>query len=146
MKTDNHQILIRILSYLKPYIKHFILIGILLSFSTIIGFIQPLVIQHITDDGMVQKSMSIIISSSAILVLLVVSGQVISIAQSYFFANIHNTSYSAIFHQVFHKLLRMKKSYFEDKNNSEILSSLQMDVSQVASITDQYVKIGRAHV
>lgn len=139
MKTDNHQILIRILSYLKPYIKHFILIGILLSFSTIIGFIQPLVIQHITDDGMVQKSMSIIISSSAILVLLVVSGQVISIAQSYFFANIHNTSYSAIFHQVFHKLLRMKKSYFEDKNNSEILSSLQMDVSQVASITDQYV-------
>ena len=57
MKTDNHQILIRILSYLKPYIKHFILIGILLSFSTIIGFIQPLVIQHITDDGIVQKSM-----------------------------------------------------------------------------------------
>ena len=107
--------------------------------STCIGFIQPLVIRRITDDGMMQGNMLVIGIAVAILALLIVCGQSISIAQSHIFADIHNATSFALFHQTFQKLLRMKKSYFEDRNNSEILDSLQMDVSQVASITDEYV-------
>lgn len=61
-------------------------------------------------------------------------------AQTRLFATIHIKSYYTIFYQVFQKLLRLKKTYFEDKNNSEILSYLQMDVSQVASVTNRYSK------
>lgn len=73
-----------------------------------------------------------------VLALLVLLNQAVEIAQTRLFVNIHNKTYYNIFHQVFQKLMRLKKTYFEDKNNAEILSCLQMDVSQVASITDRY--------
>lgn len=34
----------------------------------------------------------------------------------------------------------------EDKNNAEILSCLQMDVSQVGSVTDRYTVISASYV
>lgn len=139
MKEETRKLLIRIFSFLLPFFKQSLVICLLMLISTIVGVIQPLVIQRITDDGMVQKNMSITIYSTAILTLLVVVGQAISLTRAQIFADIHNATSFALFHQTFQKLLQMKKSYFEDKNNSEILGSLQMDVSQVASITDQYV-------
>ncbi|WP_347564025.1 ABC transporter transmembrane domain-containing protein [Neglectibacter sp. X58] len=51
-----------------------------------------------------------------------------------------------MFHQVFEKLLHPKKTYFGDKNNTEILSFLHMDVSQVSSITDRYMVMSASYV
>lgn len=42
----------RVFSYLKPYKKSFLFIGITLIISTVVGFLQPLVIRQITDEGM----------------------------------------------------------------------------------------------
>lgn len=55
MKGESRAVVLRILSYLKPFKKAFLLAGLLLAGSTVIGFLQPLVIQTITDDGMLQK-------------------------------------------------------------------------------------------
>lgn len=128
----------RILSYLRPYLKEFLVSGFLLLVSTGIGFLQPLTIQRLTDSGMQAQNIPVLFRCGAVLALLVVVNQLIEFAQTKLFAEVHNRSYHSIFQQVFQKLLRLKKSYFEDKNNAEILSCLQMDVSQVASITDRY--------
>ncbi|MCI9225646.1 MAG: ABC transporter ATP-binding protein [Acutalibacter sp.] len=106
--------------------------------STVIGFLQPLVIQRITDDGMQAQNLPVLCRSVGLLALLVVLNQAVEMAQTRLFVDVHNKSFYTIFQQVFRKLLRLKKSYFEDKNNAEILSCLQMDASQVASITDRY--------
>ena len=81
-----------------------------------------------------------------LLALLVVLNQAVEMAQTRLFVNIHNKTYYNIFQQVFQKLTRLKKTYFEDKNNAEILSCLQMDVSQVASITDRYTVMSVSQV
>ncbi len=128
----------RILSYLLPYKKEFILAGLLLALSTFIGFLQPLVIQRITDGGMLGKNLPVLCRSAAVLALLILTNQGAELAQTRLFLDIHNRSQYAIFRQVFQKLLRLKKTYFEDRNNAEILSCLQMDVSQVASVTDNF--------
>lgn len=128
----------RILSYLRPYLKEFPVSGFLLLVSTGIGFLQPLTIQRLTDSGMQAQNIPVLLRCAAVLALLVVVNQLIEFAQTKLFAEVHNRSYHSIFQQVFQKLLRLKKSYFEDKNNAEILSCLQMDVAQVASITDRY--------
>ena len=47
---------------------------------------------------------------------------------------------------MFEKLLHLKKSYFQDKNSTEILSFLQMDVSQVSSVTDRYTVLSVSYV
>lgn len=145
-KTKNSYLIKRIVSYLKPHKKSLLLICLILFISTIIGFLQPLVIRTITDDGMMQKNMEIIWKSAIILALLILINQGAELLQTRIFANIHNTSYLSIFQNTFHKLLHMKKSYFSDKNNAEILGFLQMDVSQVSSVTDRYIILSISYV
>lgn len=136
----------RTFSFLKPYKKEFLLVGLSLIVSTAIGFFQPLVIRTITDDGMLQQDMAVIARSVLALAGLVLVNQAIDLWQTHIFADVHNKSYYAVFHQVFEKLLHLEKSYFEDKNNTEILSFLQMDVSQVSSITDRYMVMSASYV
>ncbi|MCI9544440.1 MAG: ABC transporter ATP-binding protein [Acutalibacter muris] len=138
MGTNHHSIIWRTLSHLSPYKKEFAFAGLLLTGATGIGFLQPLVIQEITDKGMMAQDLQVLCWAVTVLALLVLLNQAVEIAQTRLFVNIHNKTYYNIFHQVFQKLMRLKKTYFEDKNNAEILSCLQMDVSQVASITDRY--------
>ena len=126
------------LSYLAMFKKEYALSGLLLTISVGIEFLHPLVIQQITDEGMLAHNLPALCQFASILVLLVGVNQAVEITQTRIFVNIHNRAYSNIFQQTFRKLLALKRSYFEDKNNAEILSCLQMDVSQVVSITDRY--------
>ena len=146
MKQETKHLLRRTLCYLPPYKREFLVVGLTLVLSTVIGFLQPLVIQRITDSGMMQRDMAVILSSALLLALLVLGNQAIDLLQTRIFADVHNASYYAIFHQVFEKLLHLKKSYFEDKNSAEILSFLQMDVSQVSSVTDRYTVLSVSYV
>ena len=146
MKQETKHLLRRTLRYLLPYKREFLVVGLTLVLSTVIGFLQPLVIQRITDSGMMQRDMAVILSSALLLALLVLGNQAIDLLQTRIFADVHNASYYAIFHQVFEKLLHLKKSYFEDKNSAEILSFLQMDVSQVSSVTDRYTVLSVSYV
>lgn len=136
----------RVLSYLKPYKRELVVVGLILLVSTAVGFLQPLIIRTITDDGMVQQDMGVIGRSAALLAVLVLINQGVELLQTRIFADIHNASYFSLFHQTFQKLLHLKKSYFEDKNNAEILSFLQMDVSQVSSVTDRYIVLSVSYV
>ncbi len=146
MQEKNRRTIWRILAYLIPYKAEFALAGLLLAAATAIGFLQPLVIQRITDSGMLARDLPTLYWAVAALALLVALSQAVEMAQTRIFVNVHNQSYYTIFRQVFQKLLRLKKSYFEDKNNAEILSFLQMDVSQVASITERYTVMSVSYV
>ena len=146
MKRETKQLLVRIFRYLSPYKRSFLVVGLTLAVSTVIGFLQPLVIQRITDNGMMRGDMAVIASSALFLALLILGNQAIDLLQTRIFADVHNASYYTIFHQVFEKLLHLKKSYFEDKNSAEILSFLQMDVSQVSSVTDRYMVLSVSYV
>lgn len=137
-KQPESPILFRVFGYLRPFAGQFVITGILLLISTVGGFLQPIVIRQMTDSGMLEKELTIIMQMVAVLLILVVLNQSIEMIQTKLFIDIHNQCYHRIFQQVFHKLLHLKKSYFEDKNNTEILSYLQMDASQVASVTDRY--------
>lgn len=146
MKHENERTFLRILSYLLPYKKEFLVAGLLLIISTLISFLQPLAIQEITDRGMLARDLPVLCRAVLGLTGLVLLSQGVEMAQTRLFVNVHNKSYFAIFQQVFQRLLHLKKSYFEDKNNAEILSCLQMDVSQVASVTDRYTVISVSYV
>ena len=146
VEKGSRAVIFRVLSYLKPFKKEFFLAGILLALATAIGFLQPLLIRQITDRGMLAQDLPVLYRAVALLALLVALNQAVEMAQTRLFVQVHNRSLYGIFRQVFQKLLRLKKPYFEDKNNAEILSFLQMDVSQVASITDRYTVMSVSYV
>lgn len=138
MRGKRIAVLLRALSYLSPHKKELLFAGIVMLGSTAISFFQPLVIRAITDQGMLEKNVDTLMWAIGMLTILVLLNQSINLLQTRLFVNVHNAVYYTLFQQVFQKLLHLKKGYFEDKNNTEILSFLQVDVSQVSSITDRY--------
>ena len=65
--------------YLKPFKKEFLLVVLTLLISTAVGFFQPLVIRAITDDGMLQHNMIVIVRSALALADLVLVNQAIDL-------------------------------------------------------------------
>lgn len=139
MKKDDRVIFARLFGFLKPYVKQYLFIGLLLMVSTVVGFFQPLMTQEIIDKGLVQKNMPVLVGTASILTILVVIGRFASLYQVSLFANIHNAFYSAISQKVLDKLLHIKQDYFQKRNSDEIQSVLQTDISRVSAITDSYV-------
>lgn len=131
----------RILTYLTPFKTRLWIIIACLVLSTIAGFFQPLAIKSITDNGMVNKNLQVIIWSVLILLGLVLLNKLLEIIQTNLFADVHNESEFLLSHQAFSKLLHLKVEYFGDKNNSEIINSIQTDVSNVSSITERFMVI-----
>ena len=97
MKQETKHLLRRTLRYLLPYKREFLMVGLTLVLSTVIGFLQPLVIQRITDSGMMQRDMAVILSSALLLALLVLGNQAIDLLQTRIFADVHNASYYLYF-------------------------------------------------
>ena len=91
----------RILSYLVPFKKRIFFAVIILIIAISIGFLQPLVIQRITDIGMVQKNMNAIFQSAVFLGFLVILNQLIEMLQTKIFVEIHNQSLDSICCSVF---------------------------------------------
>lgn len=136
----------RILGYLPPFKgRLWIIIGCLVL-STIVGFFQPLTIRSITDKGMAQKDFQVIIWSVLILLGLVVVNQLLDVLQAKFFAEIHNEAEFSLSHHAFNKLMHLKIEYFGNKNNAEIINSIQMDVGNVSSITDRFMIINITYI
>lgn len=144
--SDRKETVIRVLAYLLPYKKQFLQSGLVLIISTVIGLLQPLVIQRLTDDGMLSQNIRVIIQAALILALLVIVNQSIDLWQAKVFAQIHQDTFYSIFHQAYEKLLHLKKSYFEDKNSAEIVNFLELDIIQVSSVTERYIVMSVSHI
>ena len=115
MKGRDEKSFVRILSYLTVNGQNIVIAFGLLTVTTAIGFLQPLVVRQITDEGMQAQNLPVLCRSVGLLALLVVLNQAVEMAQTRLFVNIHNKTYYNIFQQVFQKLTRLKKTYFEDK-------------------------------
>ena len=128
----------RIIRFLNPDKKKITIVATCTIITTILGFFQPLVIKRITDDGLINRNLVIIILSVILLLGIILVNQSIEIALASLFADIHNESEYRLYYRSFRKLLRLKSEYFTDRNASEIISSMSADVSTVSSLTDSY--------
>lgn len=137
-KEFDWKLLMRVFRHLKLDKKKLIAVAICILITTLIGFFQPLVVKMITDNGLINKNLSIIITSVILLLSLVLINQLVEVALASLFADIHNKSEYGIYSKSFNKLLRLKSEYFTDRNASEVINSMSTDVSAVSSLTDSY--------
>lgn len=135
--SENYQVIKRMLSYLIPCKRQFLAVVLCLAGTAIIGFYQPLIIRVITDQGMQQLNLDVIIRFACLLLGLVVLSQLLEVLQTRVFAGIHNVVKNNLFTQGFRKLLHLKAEYFSDRNGAEVIDSMQTDVARTSLITDQ---------
>lgn len=136
----------RILQYMILFKSKLWSIILCLIISIVINFLQPLFIQRITDEGMNDKNVNIIVGSALILFILVLVNQLIEVLQTKIFIDIHNKSEYLLLKQAFNKLLHIKSRYFEDKNHAEIVNSIQTDVGNVSLITDRFMVLNISYI
>lgn len=128
----------RLLPYLSSFKKRAVPILICLAVTTAVGFFRPLVIRSITDEGMVNGNLHVIVKAVILLLVLVFTEQLIELFLSKIFVQVSNETHAALYTAAFKKIMRLKMSYYVDRNHAEIINSVQSDVSNVSTITDQY--------
>jgi len=145
-KRRKRELLFRCFGYVLPYKRELAAAAAALLGVTAAGFLQPLAIRKIMDDGMIEKDMSGILFFSCLLGALVVASQALEFFQTRVFVKIHNASYEAVSLQVFDKVLRLRKDFFSDRKNGEIINCLTLDMMQVTSVTDRYIVMSAGYV
>ncbi len=129
----------RILNYLSSFKNKIWIIIVCLIASSVLSFFQPLILRHITDNGLIQKNLQVIIISVIALLGLILFNQILEVFQTKIFTDIHNKFKFTIWNQAFNKILHLKMDYYSDKNNSQIINCLQTDIDNVSSIMDRFM-------
>lgn len=128
----------KLLTLLKHYKYYLSAVLLCLISSSAIVFLQPLLISRLTDQGLLEMNFSVTVKLALLIFLLISVGQIISFLQSWMFVHIHNAFYFSLISQGFHKLMRLKISYFTEKSSAEIIDNMRVDTSNAALITDQF--------
>ena len=132
---------IEIHKWIKSYRKQLCqLLGCIFT-TSFCTFLQPLVIRKITDDGMNKGNMSYIVSFSFCLLMLSCILQLINLYQTKILVGIHNDSVRLLYEKAYFKLGKLKISYFEKMNGTEILNMITNDISSISLLTDKIAAI-----
>lgn len=127
----------RVFKMIKPY-KISILFIVLCSILGMAGsFFQPLVIQSLTDQGILRQNYGLVLMFSAVLVIIIFFEQMIEMIQNIILLNIRKETLHHLHLSAFDKLLKLKISYFTSNNNAQIINQLNTDINCASIILDQ---------
>ncbi len=136
-KNNKDKIGRRVCELLLAYKNYFPGIFICLVCTSFMTFLQPLIIQRITDQGMAAKDMMYILIFSGVLIGVSVISQVMEVIQTRIFSIIHNRLTFSLYQKVYWKMERIRIGYYDEKGSAEIANTINSDISNVASVADQ---------
>ena len=135
----NREAVRKLLALLKDYTKIISIIFGCLLISTVLNLCVPLLSRRIMDDGFIggNKELLIKLVLCSLMVYLVIS--VIDIIKEKNRINISAKIQYSLSEQAFSHLMKMKASYFNNKNYAEILNNINVDIGNMTSIADEGV-------
>ena len=136
---SNREAVRKLLALLKDYTKIISIIFGCLLISTVLNLCVPLLSRRIMDDGFIggNKELLIKLVLCSLMVYLVIS--VIDIIKEKNRINISAKIQYSLSEQAFSHLMKMKASYFNNKNCAEILNNINVDIGNMTSIADEGV-------
>lgn len=136
---SNRETVRKLLALLKDYTKIISIISGCLLISTVLNLCVPLLSRRIMDDGFIggNKELLIKLVLCSLMVYLVIS--VIDIIKEKNRINISAKIQYSLSEQAFSHLMKMKASYFNNKNYAEILNNINVDIGNMTSIADEGV-------
>lgn len=136
---SNREAVLKLLALLKDYTKIISIIFGCLLISTVLNLCVPLLSRRIMDDGFIggNKELLIKLVLCSLMVYLVIS--VIDIIKEKNRINISAKIQYSLSEQAFSHLMKMKASYFNNKNYAEILNNINVDIGNMTSIADEGV-------
>ncbi len=136
-EKEEEKIWSRVCKLALEYKKYIPVIILCLLCSSIMTFLQPLIIRKITDQGMMEKNMKCIIVYSSIMLFTTMISQIIEVIQARLFSDVHNGLTLSLYKKVYKKLENLPMGYYDEKGSAEIVNTVSADISNVAAVFDK---------
>lgn len=136
---SNREAVRKLLALLKDYTKIISIISGCLLISTVLNLCVPLLSRRIMDDGFIGGNKELLIKLVLCSLMVYLAISVIDIIKEKNRINISAKIQYSLSEQAFSHLMKMKASYFNNKNYAEILNNINVDIGNMTSIADEGV-------
>lgn len=135
MKKENFQLLKRLVPFV-PFKSLLFVLLVLSPVSMAFSYFQPLVLKSLTDKGILQQNAKVLFLSAGLLLGMGLFSQLLDYLQAKLFSRIYNEAHFRLFDAAYQKILHLKMQYFETHTPSEIINTMQADVTNLASVAN----------
>jgi len=134
MPKVTKELLLRILSYLKPYWFQFLLVFIAIILSASIGLLPSIITGRIVDEALVGRNMTLLIQLLLMAFFTMLASQVIGVLESYINAWISQRIIFDMKNEMYDHLQHMPHSFFTSEKQGDIITRMNTDISGVSSV------------
>ena len=134
MPKVTKKLILRILSYLKPYWPQFLLVFLAILLSATVGLLPSIITGRIVDEALVGKNMKLLIQLLLAAFGTLTVSQVIGVMESYINAWISQRIIFDMKNQMYDHLQHMPHSFFTSERQGDIITRMNTDISGVSSV------------
>ena len=128
------ELLLRILSYLKPYWFQFVLVFSAILLSAAVGLMPSVITGRIVDEALVGRNMELLIRLLLMAFVTLAASEVIGVLESYINAWISQRIIYDMKNQMYDHLQHMPHSFFTSEKQGDIITRMNTDISGVSSV------------
>ena len=128
------ELLLRILSYLKPYWFQLLLVLVAIILSSTVGLLPSIITGRIVDEALVGRNMQLLIKLLIMAFGTMLLSQIISVLESYINAWISQRIIFDMKNQMYDHLQHMPHSFFATEKQGDIITRMTTDISGVSSV------------
>ena len=142
----DHALLLRILSYLKPYRVQFVFVFLAILISAVIGLFPSIITGRIVDQALVGKNMQLLIQLLLLALVTLTTSQAIGVLQSYINSWISQRIIFDMQNQMYEHLQQMPHSFYTNEKQGDILTRMESDISGVGTVITNTLTTSVANV
>ena len=134
MPKVSKELLVRIMSYLKPYWLQFVFVFIAILLSATIGLFPSILTGRIVDEALVGKNMELLIKLLLMAFAALTVSQLVGVLENYINAWISQRIIFDMRNQMYRHLQYMPHSFFTTEKQGDIITRMNTDISGVSSV------------
>lgn len=134
MPKVTSELLVRILSYLKPYWPQFLMVFAAILASSVVGLLPSIITGRIVDEALVGRNMRLLIRLLLLAFGTLTVSKVIGVLESYINAWISQRIIFDMKNQMYDHLQHMPHSFFTSEKQGDIITRMNTDISGVSSV------------
>ncbi len=134
MPKITKELLVRILSYLKPYWLQFLFVFIAILLSATVGLFPSIITGRIVDEALVGTDLALLIRLLIMAFCALTISQIIGVVESYINAWISQRIIFDMKNQMYRHLQSMPHSFFTTEKQGDIITRMNTDISGVSTV------------
>lgn len=134
MPKVDKKLLLRILSYLKPYMIQFVFVFLAILISAVVGLLPSIITGRIVDEALINKDMGLLVQLLLAAFATLAISQIIGVLETYINAWISQRIIFDMRSQMYSHLQYMSHSFFTTEKQGDIITRMNTDISGVSTI------------